>query len=152
MSQSNQENVINIDDYDLAQVDVTQDNGKLIIDYLMGKPQDTMENPRLQKEVLSQLQALQVSFNAPKEREPVKPTCGFVKGGISLGHEDGEEKPRAQNEERHGEDNLILSENEDMAPRRRRDKRTPSPPRGFKRVDLSPFSTCSFKEGGRFSL
>ena len=81
MSQSSQENVINIDDYDLAQDDVTQDNG-----YSMGKLQDAMENPRLQKEVLSQLQALQVSFNAPKERERVKPTCVALKGGISLGH------------------------------------------------------------------
>ena len=70
MSQSSQENVIIID-YDLAQDYVTQDNGKLINDYLMGKPQDTMENPRLQKEVLIHFQSLNVSFNA---------LCGFQRG------------------------------------------------------------------------
>ncbi|MCO5584448.1 hypothetical protein L7F22_038375 [Adiantum nelumboides] len=137
MSQDNQGNRINIDNMNLA-LDVTTNEGRSIVNYLVGKLQEAMGNPTLQMEVQGQIQHLQVPPSAQEETVLERPLHETFKKGTSLSNEkEMREEPPSQStkdsvmhqelsKERDGSDTPITFES-DVAPRRRRTKRSPSP-------------------------
>ena len=98
MSQPNQGKVIHVDNVDLTH-GVTLDDGTVIVNYLVGKLQEAMDNPLLQADVQSKLQSLQSSRRVQEERASERPLHGETSTrGTFLGHEEqrDEEPPRRQ--------------------------------------------------------
>ena len=109
-------------------------NGKGMVDYLVGKLKEAMGNPLLQADVQSKLQALQ-RF---KEGVVEGPLREIDTRGTSKGHErERNEGPSRRHEEtRHhdlskegDESDTSTNSETDVALRRKRDKRSQSPPK-----------------------
>ncbi|MCO5607281.1 hypothetical protein L7F22_061474 [Adiantum nelumboides] len=108
-----------------------RDEGRGIVNYLVGKLQEAIENPTLQAKVQGQIQQLQNPPNAQQERGLDRPLNETSKKGASLGNEEEmHEEPPIQSakegashqelsKERDGSETLGTSES-DAAPRRRR--------------------------------
>ncbi|MCO5552968.1 hypothetical protein L7F22_006488 [Adiantum nelumboides] len=134
MAQDNQGNKINIESLNLAH-DVITDEGRSIVNYLVGKIQEGMGNPTLQVEVQDQIHQLQNPPNAQQERAPDRPLYETSKKGTSLANEEEmhDEPPQqstkdgvVHQEQRNVSDALITSKS-NAAPMRRRAKQSLSP-------------------------
>ena len=125
---------------------VTIDQAKDTISYLVDKLQQAMNNPILQAKVQRQLQDLNSS---QLERGLVRPIGEVSKGGNPLGVEEDQEPTQVEHAYHHdsfkkdGGNDASFPLDSDVAPRRRRVKRTPSPPKQ-KRPSF-PSSHCDTK-------
>ncbi|RYA46877.1 reverse transcriptase domain-containing protein [Enterobacter cloacae complex sp. GF14B] len=155
MADNIKESEINVDNFDFAHEQATND-ASMLVNYLVSRLQQAMGNPSLQSEVQRQLRAhgiLQAHHH--DERTPRKPPCETTKRGLSPIREE-EENPYE------GLKNLLLDDaspsqrrtqepppkerersespatSAEMAPRRRRAKRSPSPPKRRRPSHSSP--------------
>ena len=88
MSHSSHKNTINLDNINLASNDISVDDMRRIINYLVGKLFEAMENPTMFAEVQSQLHALQAPPSARDERVLERPPGETSTRRDSLGNEE----------------------------------------------------------------
>ena len=146
---NNQEELINIDNYNLAQ-GVPPDEGNMIVTFLFDKLKEAIGNPMLRTQIEGQLQALQFPPHVD-ERAPERLPRRVSERGNSLSQreerreesplqEEGQDEDPSYNElskERPGGDTPMDCDSEDVAPRRRRVQQTPSTPRRKRTTILS---------------
>ncbi|KAI5063544.1 hypothetical protein GOP47_0022091 [Adiantum capillus-veneris] len=148
MVDNSKESKINVDNFDFADEQATND-APMLINYLVSRLQQAMGNPSLQREVQRQLRAhgiLQAHHH--DERTPRKPPCETPKRGLSpireglknLLLDDASPSQRRTQEpppkERERSESPATSA--EMAPRRRQTKRSPSPPKRRRPSHSSP--------------
>ena len=111
------------------------DQAREMISYLVDKLQQAMSNPLLHAEVQGQTQALN---HSQSERGPMRPLVEGSKEGapVRLEEEEEEDIPRQEGHAHHndslkknGGNDTSSSLDSDVAPRRKRVKRSPTPPR-----------------------
>ncbi|MCO5585589.1 hypothetical protein L7F22_039524 [Adiantum nelumboides] len=165
MANNNKETRMSIDDFDFAHEDATDDTS-MLINYLVSRLQQAMGNLALQGEVQQQLHAYRILPPPQQERDPKKSQGETSKRGLSMAREEenpyqelkklledlpsSKKKGHVQHEgspskEREGSESQDESM-EDVAPRRRRAQRSPTPTKR-KRSPHSPHRRESKREG-----
>ncbi|MCO5593037.1 hypothetical protein L7F22_047042 [Adiantum nelumboides] len=146
MADNNKENKMSIDDFDFAHEEASDDT-PMLVNYLVTRLQQAMGNPALQGEVQQQLHAYGILPPFQQERgperfqgetskrrlsiekgveNPYQELKQLVKGKPSSkkkGHAQHERSPSREREESESQDESM----EDVAPRRRRAQRSPTP-------------------------
>ncbi|MCO5582764.1 hypothetical protein L7F22_036663 [Adiantum nelumboides] len=164
MVDNNRENRMSIDDFDFAHEDAIDDT-PLLVNYLVTRLQQAMGNPALQGEVQQQLHAYGILPPPQQERDPEKSHGETSKRGLSTarevenpyhelkqllegrpsskkkGHVQHEGSPSKKREGSKSQDESM----EDVAPRRRRAQRSPTPTKR-KRSPHSPHRRESKRE------
>ncbi|MCO5611721.1 hypothetical protein L7F22_065979 [Adiantum nelumboides] len=149
MADNNKENKMSIDDFDFAHEDANDDT-PMSVNYLVTRLQQAMGIPTLQGEVQQQLHANGILPPFQQERGPKRSHGETSKRELST--EEGVENPYQElkqlfegkpsskkkahaphegspSKEKEGSESQNKSM-EDVAPRRRRDQRSPTPPKG----------------------
>ncbi|MCO5550731.1 hypothetical protein L7F22_004222 [Adiantum nelumboides] len=146
MVDNNKENRMSIDDFDFAHEDANDDTS-MLVNYLVTRLHQAMGNPALQGEVQQQLHAYGILPPIQQERGPERFQSETSKRGLSAekrvenpfqelkqlledkpsskkkGHAQHERSPSREREESESSDKSM----EDVAPRRRRAQRSPTP-------------------------
>ncbi|MCO5576559.1 hypothetical protein L7F22_030371 [Adiantum nelumboides] len=146
MADNNKENRMSIDDFDFAHEDANDDTS-MLVNYLVTRLHQAMGNPALQGEVQQQLHAYGILPPIQQERGPERFQGETSKRGLSTekgvenlyqelkqllegkpsskkkGHVQHERSPSREREESESSDESM----EDVAPRRRRAQRSPTP-------------------------
>ncbi|MCO5557318.1 hypothetical protein L7F22_010879 [Adiantum nelumboides] len=149
MADNNKENRTSIDDFDFAHEDANDDTS-MLVNYLVTRLHQAMGNPALQGEVQQQLHAYGILPPIQQERGPERFQGETSKRGLSTekgvenpyqelkqllegkpsskkkGHAQPERSPSREREESESSDESM----ENVAPRRRRDQRSPLLPSG----------------------
>ncbi|MCO5597644.1 hypothetical protein L7F22_051725 [Adiantum nelumboides] len=147
MANNNKENRMSIDDFDFAHEDANDDDTPMLVNYLVTRLQQAMDNPALQGEVRQQLHAYGILPPFQQERGPERFQGETSKRGLSTekgvenpylelkqllegkpssmkkGHAQHERSPSREREESQSSDESM----EDVAPRRRRAQKSPTP-------------------------
>ncbi|MCO5594347.1 hypothetical protein L7F22_048377 [Adiantum nelumboides] len=164
MADNNKENRMSIDDFDFAHEDANDDTS-MLVNYLVTRLHQAMGNPALQGEVQQQLHAYGILPPIQQERGPERFQGETSKRGLSTekgvenpyqelkqlleGKPSSKKKGQAQPERspsREREENELSDESmEDVAPRRRRAQRSPTPTKR-KRSPHSPHRRESKRE------
>ncbi|MCO5561028.1 hypothetical protein L7F22_014649 [Adiantum nelumboides] len=170
MADNNEEGRINVDSFDFANEGPSEEI-PMLVNYLITRLQQAMANPGLQGEVQQQLQAYEFIPPHQEERIPKKSLGETSKRGISKvregenpyeelrnlflddthqsrgrGHAQRQEPPSKEKERSESPDESM---EEDVAPRRRRAQRSPTPTRR-KRSPHNPPRRESKKEEKQF--
>ncbi|MCO5575276.1 hypothetical protein L7F22_029076 [Adiantum nelumboides] len=148
MADNNKENRMSIDDFDFAHEDAN-DGTPMMVNYLVTRLQQAMSNPALQGEVQQQLHAYGILPPFQQERGPERSHGETSKRGLSMekgvenpyqglnqllegkpsskkkDHASHEGSPSKEREKSESQDESM----EDVAPRRRRAQRSPTPPK-----------------------
>ncbi|MCO5578633.1 hypothetical protein L7F22_032477 [Adiantum nelumboides] len=156
---------MSIDDFDFAHEDSTDDTS-MLINYLVTRLQQAMGNPALQGKIQQQLHAYGILPPPQQERDPEKSQGETSKRGLSTarevenpyqelkqlfagrppsknkGHVQHKGSPSKEREGSESQDESM----EDVAPRRRRAQRSPTPTKQ-KRFPYSPHHRESKREG-----
>ncbi|MCO5559564.1 hypothetical protein L7F22_013165 [Adiantum nelumboides] len=164
MADNNKENRMSIDDFDFAHEDANDDTS-MLVNYLVTRLHQAMGNPALQGEVQQQLHAYGILPPIQQERGPERFQGETSKRGLSTekgvenpyqelkqllegkpsskkkGHAQHERSPSREREESESSDESM----EDVAPRRRRAQRSPTPTKR-KRSPHSPHHCESKRE------
>ncbi|MCO5560882.1 hypothetical protein L7F22_014502 [Adiantum nelumboides] len=164
MADNNKENRMSIDDFDFAHEDANDDTS-MLVNYLVTRLHQAMGNPALQDEVQQQLHAYGILPLIQQERGPERFQGETSKIGLSTekgvenpyqdlkqllegkpsskkkGHAQHERSPSREREESESSDGSM----EDVAPRRRRAQRSPTPTKR-KTSPHSPHHTESKRE------
>ncbi|WP_129357312.1 hypothetical protein [Enterobacter cloacae complex sp. CH23B] len=83
MADNSKESEINVDNFDFANEQATND-ALMLVNYLVSRLQQAMGNPSLQSEVQWQLRAHRIlQAHHHDERTPRKPPCETPKRGLS---------------------------------------------------------------------
>ncbi|MCO5568796.1 hypothetical protein L7F22_022496 [Adiantum nelumboides] len=146
MADNNKENRMSIDDFDFAHEDANDDTS-MLVNYLVTRLHQAMGNPTLQGEVQQQLHAYGILPPIQQERGPERFQGETSKRGLSTkkgvenpyqelkqllegkpsskkkGHAQHERSPSREREESESSDESM----KDVAPRRRRAQRSPTP-------------------------
>ncbi|MCO5581810.1 hypothetical protein L7F22_035699 [Adiantum nelumboides] len=146
MADNNKENRMSIDDFDFAHEDANDDTS-MLVNYLLTWLHQAMGNPALQGEVQQQLHAYGILPPIQQERDPERFQGEISKRGLSMekgvenpyqelkqllegkpsskkkGHAQHERSPSREREESEPSNKSM----EDVAPRRRRAQRSPTP-------------------------
>ncbi|MCO5553675.1 hypothetical protein L7F22_007201 [Adiantum nelumboides] len=164
MADNNKENKMSIDDFDFAHEDANDDTS-MLVNYLVTRLHQVMGNPALQGEVQQQLHAYGILPPIQQERGPERCQGETSKRGLSTekgvenpyqelkqllegkpsskkkGHVQHERSPSREREESESSGESM----EDVAPRRRRAQRSPTPTKR-KRSPHSPHRRESKRE------
>ncbi|MCO5590969.1 hypothetical protein L7F22_044945 [Adiantum nelumboides] len=164
MADNNKENKMSIDDFDFAHEEANADT-PMFINYLVTRFQQAMGNPALQGEVQQQLHAYGILPPFQQERDPERSHGETSKRGLSTKkgvdnpyqdlkqllerkssskkktHVQQEDSPAKEREQSKSQDESM----EDVAPRRRRAQRSPTPTKR-KRSPHSPHRRESKRE------
>ncbi|MCO5575299.1 hypothetical protein L7F22_029099 [Adiantum nelumboides] len=159
MADNNKENKMSIDDFDFAHEEANDDT-PMLVKYLVTRLQQAMGNPALQGEVQQQLHAYGIFPPFQQERGPERSHGETSKRGLSMekgvenpyqdlkqllegkpAHVQHEELPSKEREESESQD----ESKEDLAPKRRRAQRSPTPTKR-KRSPHSPHRCESKRE------
>ncbi|MCO5587033.1 hypothetical protein L7F22_040978 [Adiantum nelumboides] len=138
MADNNKENRMSIDDFDFAHEDATDDT-PMLVNYLITRLQQAMGNPALQGKVQQQLHAYGILPPPQQERDPEK--SHGKPSSKKKGHAQHEASPSKEREGSKSQDESM----EDVAPRRRRAQRSPTPTKR-KRSPHSPHHRESKRE------
>ncbi|MCO5594355.1 hypothetical protein L7F22_048385 [Adiantum nelumboides] len=164
MADNNKENRMSVDDFDFAHEDANDDTS-MLVNYLVTRLHQAMGNPALQGEVQQQLHAYEILPPIQQERGPERFQGETSKRGLSTekgaenpyqelkqlleGKPSSKKKGHAQHERspsREREESELSDESmEDVAPRRRRAQRSPTPTKR-KRSPHSPHRRESKRE------
>ncbi|MCO5548451.1 hypothetical protein L7F22_001908 [Adiantum nelumboides] len=164
MADNNKENRMSIDDFDFAHEDANDDT-PMLVNCLVSRNQQAMGNPALQGEVVQQLHAYGILPPFQQETGPERSHGETSKRGLSMekgvenpyqelnqllegnpstkkkDHASHEGSPSKEREESESQNESM----EDIAPRRRKAQRSPTPPKR-KRSPHSPHHRESKRE------
>ncbi|MCO5601661.1 hypothetical protein L7F22_055784 [Adiantum nelumboides] len=167
MADNNKENRMSLDDFDFAHEDANDDTS-MLVNYLVTRLHQAMGNPALQGEVQQQLHAYGILPPIQQERGPERFQGETSKRGLSTekgvenpyqelkqllegkpsskkkGHAQHERSPSREREESDSSDKSM----EDVAPRRRRAQRSPTPTKR-KRSPHSPHRRSGYSSQER---